>query len=185
MSKSKWKVPIYCAGDLINAVNANSVYQVVVNVAQGADNITDGYLAAQGSALAEATAGTVDGQYAVAVAYAAALCEQGETAQAFSQAFTVAVFCQQSTGCQVLAAANSLAISKCSAIAGQVSSYSYASTSAFAALIGHCKLAEPNVASAFKAFDVPAELNNTITTDQLRKWLPKGTKNICRKVCKP
>lgn len=178
-------IPIYCAQDAITGVAQQGPYQLAQDIAQGPDNSTTGALDAQGSALAEATAGTVTGQYAVAVAYAAALCEQGETARAFSQAYVAAIFCEQATGCKVLAKARAIAIANCSSIGGQVSSYSYASSHAEAALIGHCKVAVPGMKDQLKDFQVPAGLTAGVTREHMRRWWPRETGPSCRKVCPP
>lgn len=173
---------MYCPQDFVSAVQQNQVVDLVQNISQGLDNVTDGVLWAQGTAVAEAVAGTLDGQEAVALAYAAALCEQGETASAFSDAFVVTIFCEEATGCQVLAMAHSTASAQCSAIGGEVYSGATASSTSYAALLGHCKLL-PGSANRLQDVQVPADWNLDITRQALRKMLPKGAQRICRKVC--
>lgn len=175
---------VYCQPQFVSAVQQGQVFQLVQNVSQGLDNTTDGVLWAQGSAMAEAVAGTLDGQQAVALAYATALCEQGETASAFSDAFVVTVFCEEATGCQVLAMAHSTASAQCSAVGGEVFSEATASSSAYAALLGHCKLM-PGLDTKLRDVQIPSSMNLNITRRAMRRMLPRGALNKCRKVCNP
>lgn len=162
----------------MTAAQQGFVVLAVANIAQTLDNSTtngDGALVvAQGVAIAQAVAETADGQKAVATAYAAALCQPGQTEEAISQAVAVAVFCNSTTGCETLVAARATAIANCSASLGaEVYSYAYASSSAVAALIGHCMVAEPGVTAKIKDFLLPSDLTSGLTKAQLRKSLPK------------
>lgn len=171
---------VVCASDFQAAEQQNVVGELVQNVSQGLNNCTPTDVWAMGGAWAESIAGTTDGQQAIAIATATAFCEQGETADAFAEAFVVTIFCDETTGCKTLAMARSIAEANCSAIGDQAYAYSYADSYALSAALGHCKVAVPGAKKQLKNFIMPDGTTVGVTKGKLRKYLPKGSMASCK-----